>query len=290
MGTEQRDDATFRYISMVNNVPALKRDDELRLAQSYLDDGDLRAKDAVVRANLRCVVPIAMRYSRYGVPLSELIGQGNLALVAALDRFEPARQLRFSTYASHWIRAEVLGLMLNNRSLVGGGRGPLRGKFVFGLQRQLAGLMALLGEQAPALEILSQRFGKSPAQLAEILARVNAPDASLDAPVRDDVAVSALDLLEAREPDAQRKLQEGQEQTRVGLAVRSAASRLNDRERFILDRRLMADREDVMSLGDIGRHFGVSRERARQIETVAKDKLRKSLIGLAGELNQLSAA
>ena len=114
------DPETLVYIRKVNALPALTREEELRLAARYHADGDHSAGQRVITANLRHVVPVALRYRRYGVPVSELIAEGNLALLRALAGFEAERGLRFATYANYWIRADVLALILRQRSLVGG--------------------------------------------------------------------------------------------------------------------------------------------------------------------------
>jgi RNA polymerase sigma-32 factor len=286
----QHDDATFRYISMVNAIPALTREEELSLARDYLERGDLAAKHRVVQANLRHVVPHALRHRHYGIPIGELIAQGNVALVAALDRFEPERELRFATYANHWIRADILALELHQRSMVGGGKGPLRAKFVFKLRRELAELIGKLGDRDAALELLSERFRKSPQELSDILARIDSRDASLDARVGEGTGASLVELMPGDSAGTDDVVAAEHARTQVGEAVRDATSDLNERERYILERRLMADPEARMSLVDIGRHFGVSRERARQIESALKGKLRKRLSGVADEMQTLADA
>lgn len=290
MGTAQHDDATFRYISMVNAIPALSRQEELALARAYLEQGDQKAKHRIVQANLRHVVPHALRHRRFGVALGELIAQGNVALVAALDRFEPQRELRFATYANHWIRAEILSMLLQQRSMVGGGKGPLRAKYVFKLRRELSELLGRFGDRDRALTILAERFNKSPAEIGDIVSRIDSRDASLDASVNDGTGAPLVDLMPGDGEGADEWTAAEQTRQQVGVAVRVATADLNDRERFIVENRLMADDEVRMSLVEIGRRFGVSRERARQIESSVKDKLRKRLTAVAAEHQVVIAA
>ncbi|MDD9938118.1 MAG: sigma-70 family RNA polymerase sigma factor [Myxococcales bacterium] len=290
MGAQKQDEATFRYISMANAIPALTREQELSLARDYLERGDAKAKHQVIQANLRHVIPHALRHRHYGLPLGELIAQGNLALVAALDRFEPQRELRFATYANHWIRAEILALVLKQRSMVGGGKGPLRAKFVFKLRRELSALLGHLGDRDAALRILAERFGKTPQELADILTRIDSRDASLDVRVGEGSGASLVELMPSDGAATDDVVAAGEARQQVGAAVRDATSDLGERERYILERRLMADPEARMSLVQIGRHFGVSRERARQLESALKQKLRKRLSPVAGELATLAAA
>src|SRR5690242_4131579 len=115
-----------RLVAAIQAEPALEREQELSLARAYRDQGDCAAGLRVVQANLRHVLPVAFRFRRYGVPLTDLIAQGSLALHIALERFEPERGLRFSTYAAHWVHSELFGLVQRERSLVGGSRGALR--------------------------------------------------------------------------------------------------------------------------------------------------------------------
>ncbi|MET0385031.1 MAG: sigma-70 family RNA polymerase sigma factor [Polyangiales bacterium] len=278
---EPIDATTSAYISRVNALPALQREDELALAQAYLA-GDASAGHRVVAANLRHVVPIALRYRRYGVPVGELIAEGNLALLRALAGFEPSRGLRFATYANYWIRADVLALILRQRSMVGGGRGHLRPKYFFRLRREHARLSLQLGDATKVHQALSERWQLSPEELAEIFDRLEQPDASLEAPIARESRTSMAEVLPAPERTQEDLL--SRERTRAALekAVRKAASELDARERFILEHRLLADPEAEYSLVRIGLRFGVSRERARQLETRVKEKLRNRLAGLIG--------
>lgn len=278
MGQHSRDNDTYRYISLIHAIPTLSREDELALASRYLEHGDLAAKDRVVQANLRNVVPHALRYGHFGIGVGELIAQGSLALVAALDRFEPARGLRFATYANHWVRAEILGLILQQRSMVGGGRGPLRAKYVFQLRREFRAQLSQLGDRDEAARVIGERFGKSADQIRDIIARIDSRDASLDATPSDGEGASLGDrIADDMSVPADTKFEVDQHQALIGSAVREATADLNERERFIVDHRLMAEREARMSLVDIGAHFGVSRERARQLESGLKQKLAKRL-------------
>lgn len=290
MAQRTRDTDTYRYLSMVNAIPSLSREDELDFARRYLEQGDQGAKHRIIRANLRQVIPHALRYGHFGIPTAELISQGNLALVGALDRFEPARGLRFATYASHWVRAEILGLILQQRSMVGGGRGPLRAKYVFQLRRKYRALMARLGDHDAAASALAPTYGKTPQQIREIVARIDSRDASLDLPAPDSELGSLLERLPADESDSAQKLVVEQERLRLGHAVRHATSDLNERERFIVSHRLMADEDTRLSLMQIGAHFGVSRERARQLESSLKTKLRRRLAQLAPPSPDCAAA
>jgi RNA polymerase sigma-32 factor len=282
---------TGNYIRRVNAIPRLSRERELKLAHAWKAQGDRKAADEIIQANLRHVVPMALRLSGEGRPIADLIAQGNLALMTALDRFEPERGLRFVTYAKHAIRAEMLGHLLATRSMVGGGRGHQRGRFVFGLQRQHAALRSRHGQSDVVYDELAARFGKSHAQIADIVARLERHDGSLDATLGES-AVTGIDMLIDDSVDQGGDLVRQCLRAELTGAVDSAMTELDERERFIAEHRLMADDEARYSLADVGQRFGVSRERARQLESRVKDKLRRRLRPLARrwELEQTVAA
>ncbi len=267
-------------IARMNAVPALPRELEMELCRQYLRTGDRRAAERVVEASMRHVIPIALRYRYFGIPLPELIAHGCLAMAGALDRFDPERGVRFATYANHWVRAELIAFALKNRTLVGGGLGPLRPRYVFRMRREQRCLMAQLGESAAVNEELGARFGKSAHEIAGILARIDSSDASLDARRDGDEGSkpALLDLLASDAATADDDLERRRVHARMQSTIASAMRALNDRERFIVEQRVVADAEDRLSLVDIGKRFGVSRERARQLESNALLKLRKQLV------------
>jgi RNA polymerase sigma-32 factor len=286
------DPATSAYIRRVNAIPALDRAAELQAARDYQTRRDTAAAQRVITANLRHVVPIALRYRRYAIPVGELIAEGNVAMLRALESFDPARELRFATYANYWVRADILALVLRQRSMVGGGRGHLRPKFFFRLRREHARLKVQLGDDVRVREALSSTWRLSVDELSEILDRLERPDASLDAPIASQTATIG-DLLPDESRNQEELLSLRITQTRLSLAVEEATAELDPRERFILEKRLMADPESEYSLVRIGQLFGVSRERARQLESRVKEKMRGRLEALLGPLGsdaQQSAA
>ena len=280
MAAPRIDPATARYIASICSAPSLNRADELALAERYLRHGDLGARRRVLDANLRHVVALALRYRKLGLPVSDLVAQGSLGLMQALDRFDPARGLRLATYANHWIRAEMLGAVMKARSLVGGGVGALGPKYALRMRREHDRLRAQHGPSREVLSILGTRYGKTPEQIAQIVARMEQRDASLDAP-----SAGAPGPLGERLPSATLAADERVELERtrhqVAAAVTQARVGLNPRERFIVEHRLLADEEGRVSLKDIGQHFGVSRERARQLESALKGKLKDKLQSVA---------
>src|SRR5260221_1811969 len=272
-----------RYISTVQGYPQLTREQELVLSTAWAERADAAAADQLVRAHLRYVVAIALKYRRYGVPLSELIAEGNFGVVHALKKFQPERGNRFVTYAAYWIRAYVLNYIIRSWSLVGAGSGALRSKMFFKLRRDKVRVLNLVGDGEAADDLLAARLGLSREQVQGMLRRLEARDVSLDAKVFDDSGTAVLDTLVAPGQDQEQSLASSGVRDRLRDAVHDAIEELDTRERFIVEKRLMADPEDELSLAELGRQLGDSRERARQLEARAKKKLKGRLEVLSRE-------
>jgi RNA polymerase sigma-32 factor len=288
MARQGVDPATARYLSLICTAPKLNKAEELALARRYLELGDEHARRQVLDANLRHVVALALRYRKLGVAVSDLVAQGSLGLMLALDRFDPDRGLRLSTYANHWIRAEILAAALKARSLVGGGVGALGPKYALRMRRDHARLQAQLGASPEVLAILGARYGKTPEQIAEIVQRLDQRDTPLDA-ISGSASHPLVDLLHTAGEPADDRAERSRNLGELAKAVQSARTGLSPRECFIVEHRLLADEETRISLKQIGHHFGVSRERARQLEAALKGKLRARLAPVASRL-QLHAA
>jgi RNA polymerase sigma-32 factor len=222
-------------------------------------------------------VAIALKYRRYGIPLSELIAEGNFGVVHALKKFEPDRGNRFVTYAAYWIRAYILNYIIRSWSLVGVGSGALRSKLFFKLRRERIRIANMVGEGERADELLAEKFGMTPMQVTAMVRRLEQRDLSLDTKVYDDAGTTIADTLPAADPDHAETLAADELGDIVRDAVRTAVDDLDPRERYIVEHRIMADREDELSLAEIGRRLGVSRERARQLEARAKKKLKSRI-------------
>lgn len=276
--TSPNDDVAF-YIAEAQRAPRLEREEEMALALRWKQHGDRAAGDALARANLRHVVAVAMKYRRYGVPVSELIAEGNFGVVHALGKFEPERGIRFVTYAAHWVRAYILDHVIKSWSMVGGGSGPLRSRLFFKLRRERVRAVNLMGEGEAADRMVAERVGITPDELRSMVHRLEARDVSLDVKVLDDSPVKLVDLLPAPD-DQERSLFEHQVGGSMRSAVERAVAELDPRERYIAEHRLMADPAEELSLAEIGRSLGVSRERARQLEARTKRKLKTRIQGL----------
>lgn len=277
----QTDPSLSHYITAAHGYPELSREDELALTVRWLTNKDEVAREELVRAHLRYVVSIAFKYHRYGLPLGELIAEGNFGLVHALQKFDTSRGTRFVTYASYWIRAYILNYVIRSWSMVGGGSGALRSKVFFKLRRERVRIANLVGEGEQANELLASALGLPEAKVAAMVRALDARDVSLDGPVFSNSATTLADTLIAADSNQEESLARTESRGFVRDAVSEALGGLDQRERYIVEKRLMADHEDELSLAEIGRQLGVSRERARQLEERAKRKLKSRISDLS---------
>jgi RNA polymerase sigma-32 factor len=271
------DPALAEYISRVRNIPRLSREVEHDLALAARA-GDPDAAHKLIEANLRFVVAVALQYRRYGIPISELIAEGSLGLILAVRKFDPERGTRFVTYAGYWIRAYVLDLVVKSASMVGGGSGALRSKLYFRLRRERARVSNHEQDQTRVVETLAQQFHVDTERMSRMLRQIDARDVSLDMTAHADSSMTMLDTLQDEGASQEEELMASEQQHGLNDRLDSALGALDRRERYIVEQRIMGD--DEMSLAELGRRLGVSRERARQIEARAKRKLRKRLVGL----------
>jgi RNA polymerase sigma-32 factor len=274
--TASTDQATTRYIEHAQRVPRLSREEEDALVAAWRTTQNRRAADRLIEAHLRDVCFVALQHRFYGMPIGDLIAEGNLGLMKALEKYDAGFGTRFGTYAAYWIRAYVVGHVLRSWSMVGNRSGVLRTKLFFRLRRERARLENLhgAGEQADAL--LAERMDVSREKLGAMIRRVDARDVSLDAPLFADAGSTLGDSLPGVE-DQERTYQAAEVRERLEAALKEALPSLDARERFIVEARWLADQEDELSLADIGRKLGVSRERVRQLETRARQKLQRAL-------------
>ena len=277
--------ATSNYLTTVQGYAVISREQELILNERWRTAQDESARDALVRSSLRHVVSIARRYQRYGIPLAELISEGNFGVVRALNKFDGTRGTLFITYASYWVRACILQHVLRSWSIVGSGL-P-RSRLFFKLRRERAKLNGLIGDGAEANALLSARLGISEERLSALLQRVDQRDCSLDAEVFQDGSASMVNTLPSSDLNQEQMALASEFGDHASEAVRDALTILDTRERYIVEHRLLADRDAELSLADIGRSLGVSRERARQLEERAKRKLRARIAARPGSADWL---
>ncbi|HET9931479.1 MAG TPA: sigma-70 family RNA polymerase sigma factor, partial [Polyangiaceae bacterium] len=270
------------YVVRAQREPVLERVEELELARRFREHGDRAAAERLTRAHLRVVVSIAHKYRRYGIPLADLIAEGNFGLAQALNKFEPERGLRFVTYASYWIRAFVLDHVIRSWSMVGAGAGALRSRVFFRLRRERTRIANTLGTGEEADRVLAERLGLGVDTVRNMMQRLDSRDVSLE---RESSAgesqLRLLDTLQSND-NQERDVLTREVEASVSSAVGRAVAELDARERYIAERRLMADPSEELSLAEIGRELGVSRERARQLETRTKTKLKLRIPALGG--------
>ena len=267
------------YLAEIRRIPLLSVEEEQLLARQY-QAGDGRAGHRLVAANLRFVVKIAYEYRSEGLHLPDLIQEGNIGLMRAVQKFDPSRHIRLISYAVWWIRAYLQNHILRSWSLVKLGTTQAQRKLFFSLARtrhQLAGD----GDEPCDVVELARSLSVKPSEVREMSARLDRRDQSLDALVGGDGTTSFGDRLAADAPSAHDQLAASERRQRVGADVQAALARLDDRERFIVEQRLLT--EPPMSLRELGDHFGFSRERARQLELRATRKLRAELSALETE-------
>ncbi len=264
------------YFHSLGKRTPLSREEEAELARRYRETGDRAAFERLVEANLRFVVRIAHRYRGYGLPMPDLIQEGNIGLITAVERFDPSRGIRLISYAVWWIRAMIQAYILRNWSMVKIGTTHTQRKLFFNLSKARRALHR--SEDASDEEVAS-RLGVPVEEVRQMAERVTSRDASLATPVGDDAESTLGDLVRdgSPPPDALTARAELDRALRWRLAA--AAEHLDPRERYILEHRLLA--EEPMHLATLGAHFGVSRERARQLELRVKKKLRPHLTELA---------
>ena len=286
------DSALSRYVTAARSYRRLNHDEELELWRRWHRNKDERAIDTLVRSNLRHVVAIAFKYRRYGLPIAELVAEGNFGVAHALTKFTPERGNRFVTYAVYWIRAFILTYIISSWSLVGAGSGVFRSRMFFSLRRERVRITNLVGEGEQAEEMLAERFNKSRTQIVEMMGRLEVRDVSLSSRTFDDGVATLIDTLVSADTSQEEVCARTQHNRRVNSIVHEALDILDRRERIIVERRLMADPEESQSLAELGRAMGITRERARQIEVRAKSKLRQRIFQLTGStsIDELAAS
>lgn len=275
------------YLKDVRRHPLINRAGEQVLARR-VRAGDSSAARALVAANLRFVVKIAYGYRRYGLPLEDLIQEGNMGLMRAVEKFEPERGIRLVSYAVWWIRAAIHRYILENWSLVKLGTTQAHRKLFFALARARSEVSRLTPglEHEEEVQAVAARLNVLPREVCEMEQRL-VGDTSLEAPVGDgDSTLSAQITSPDSSPEAQ--VGEREELAILTSRVRAAVAALDARQRYIVEQRLMS--EEPMTLVNLGKHFGFSRERARQMEGRARQALEPALADLRAVVEERRAA
>ncbi|MBV8132784.1 MAG: RNA polymerase sigma factor RpoH [Alphaproteobacteria bacterium] len=264
-----------RYLQEIRKFPMLEPEQEYMLAKRWKEHADPEAAHRLVTSHLRLVAKIAMGYRGYGLPLSELISEGNVGMMQAVKRFDPDRGFRLATYAMWWIRAAIQEYILHSWSLVKMGTTAAQKKLFFNLRKLKGQLQAMEeGDLSPEnLKKIATELDVPEADVISMNRRLASPDHSLNAPLRTDSEGEWQDWLVDESESQETRLGERQE---LGLRrdlLEKAMTHLNDRERHILTERRL--RDNPTTLEELSQQYGISRERVRQIEVRAFEKLQK---------------
>jgi|TARA_R100000005_G_scaffold95313_1_gene76329 RNA polymerase sigma-32 factor len=266
-----------RYLQEIRKFPMLEADEEYMLAKAWKDHGDTDAAHKMVTSHLRLVAKIAMGYRGYGLPIAELISEGNVGMMQAVKRFEPEKGFRLSTYAMWWIRAAIQEYILRTWSLVKMGTTAAQKKLFFNL-RKIKGQIEAIDEgdmTADQVKTISKKLGVTEEEVVSMNRRLTAPDHSLNAPMRAESEGEWMDWLEDDSPNQETVYAENEELKRRRTMLEKAMDVLNEREKHILTERRL--RDEPLTLEELSQHYDISRERVRQIEVRAFEKLQRAM-------------
>jgi RNA polymerase sigma-32 factor len=266
-----------RYLQEIRKFPMLTPEEELHLAKRWKEEGDERAAHKLVTSHLRLVAKIAMGYRGYGLPVGELISEGNVGMMQAVKRFDPDRGFRLATYAMWWIRAAIQEYILHSWSLVKMGTTAAQKKLFFNLRR-LKGQMAALDEgdlKPEQVEKIAKALKVPENDVISMNRRLASPDHSLNAPVRADSEGEWQDWLVDDAETQESELADREDLTNRRMLLGEALKGLNERERHILIERRLKD--EPTTLEELSQQYNISRERVRQIEVRAFEKVQEAV-------------
>lgn len=271
--------ANMRYIRAAMHEPLLEKEHELDLARRWKDNRDEKALHELVRSYTRLVVAIASKFKNYGLPIGDLIQEGNIGLMEAAARFEPALENRFSTYATWWVKAQIQDYVLRNWSIVRTGTTASQKSLFFNLRRlraKIDGQSARDYLDTEAVSKIAHELGVQPKEVLEMEARMNGGDQSLNNTVGEAGEDEWQDFLADQSPNPEEVVIGMRDNATRSQWLGEALGELSPRERTIIEERRMGD--DVVTLEDLGKQLGISKERVRQLEQRAMDKLKASLL------------
>ena len=275
-----------RYLSEIRKFPMLEKDEEFMLAKRWTEHEDPKAAERMVTSHLRLVAKIAMGYRGYGLPIAEVISEGNVGLMQAVKKFDPDKGFRLATYAMWWIRASIQEYILRSWSLVKMGTTAAQKKLFFNLRRMKSKMQALEeGDLRPEqVDEIATKLGVTDNDVISMNRRLSGPDASLNAPLRgsEDGDSQWQDwLADDKATSQEEELVEHDEFDQRMILLQEAMGDLNDRERHIIQERKLTD--EPKTLEELAEVYGVSRERIRQIEVRAFEKLQAAMKKQAAE-------
>ena len=260
------------YFNDIRNIPVLSREQEHELAMKWYKDRDREAGQLLVISNLRFVVKVAHEYTKYGLKLSDLVQEGNMGLMHALDKFDPTKGYRLISYAVWWIRAYIQSFVLRSWSMVRMGTTRSQRKIFSSLQKARAQIRALTGGEPATNQQLAEALDVSESDLEETVQRMKVRDISMEQPIHANQEATFGESVADDVPTVEDQMIQSNIQQLVREKLDDVYEDLAPRERYILDKRLLSD--NPVTLEAIGQDWGVSRERVRQIEARLKAKLR----------------
>ena len=269
------------YLSQIEHYPVLSRKDETELAVRYRDKNDAKAGQILITSNLRFVIKVALGYRNYGVRLMDLIQEGNIGLMKAVERYDPDKGYRLISYAIWWIRAYIQNYIIRSWSLVKIGTTQAQRKLFYRISDLPEALDA--DDRQENVAKLALKINVSENEVIDMAARLKAHDLSLDDLIGDRSRDSFADTLKDSAPDQEEILSELEELEDLKEWADRALESLNPREKYIVEKRILS--EEPVTLKELGKHFGITRERARQIERSALEKLKGNYLR-----SQLAAA
>jgi RNA polymerase sigma-32 factor len=266
-----------QYLQEIRKFPMLEATEEYMLAKAWVDHGDRKAAHKMVTSHLRLVAKLAMGYRGYGLPVADLISEGNVGMMQAVKRFDPEKGFRLATYAMWWIRAAIQEYILRSWSLVKIGTTAAQKKLFFNLRRMKGQIQAVEeGDLKPEnLKTIAEKLGVSEGDVESMNRRLSAHDHSLNAPLKADMEGEWQDWLVDESPDQETATADKEEMDQRMAMLEDAMSGLNEREQHILRERRL--KEPATTLEELSKEYGVSRERVRQIEVRAFEKVQKAI-------------
>ena len=277
------ENADRRFVRTAMNKPMLSQEHEIDLAVRWRDDQDEQALHELTSAYMRLVISMASKFRHYGLPLSDLVQEGNVGLMLAAARFDPDREVRFSTYASWWIRSSIQDFVLRNWSIVRTGTTAAQKSLFFNLKR----LRAKIDDTGDGIMTpenktwIATHLGVPERDVENMASRLSASDRSLNAPLATDSEAQWQDLLEDENEVTETRVMEMHDGERRRQWILEALKTLSERENLIIRERRFTD--DTVTLEVLGKRLGISEERVRQIEHQALGKLRKALVSMVGD-------
>ena len=273
--------ANRRYVRRAMGAPLLEKDREFELARRWRRKGDVKALHELITSYLRLVVSIGARYRNYGLPMGDLVQEGNVGLMQAAQRFEPEREIRFSTYASWWIRSAIQDFILRNWSIVRTGTTAAHKTLFFNLRRLRAKIEGGDGRLSrEAREEIARQLHVRVTDVEAMETRLTELDQSLNTPISIEGDGEWMDLLSDERPLPEETVQETEDTARYQAWLNQAMASLSEREAIIIRARRLE--EDSATLAILGERFGISKERVRQIEHQAMKKLKASVMRIVG--------